>query len=334
MGKKVEIKKTVFDRKGFNGVIDSRFKFFKEPIPTVDPDTVQELFRLYDKLYALIPIEGEEQSHQYLVERSSELYKIDAQLESIQPLLDEIASLRTQLLEGNRRILELETKLAGGEDINFADGEQMALLRTQLDTANAAIASLEMANTLANKATEEATAAANKAAEAAAKAKADAEAAEAAEAASSQSSSEANKYIKEIKDLFNKKNTDYYHAKRLLSDKKYYYAAFHRTGNGMWDYGGYRFRRGLQNYPWLIEDTGDRSYNGRYRFKMLFDNRTEARRLTMKYVVENLETAGYDAMEIVRAVEELGNFRGNVRMRLIEYKDDEKEDRVGYNVIK
>ena len=332
MGKKVEIKKTVFDRKGFNGVIDSRFKFFKEPIPTVDPDTVQELFRLYDKLYALIPIEGEEQSHQYLVERSSELYKIDSQLESIQPLLDEIASLRTQLLEGNRRILELETKLAGGGDINFADGEQMALLRTQLDTANAAIASLEMANTLANKATEEASAAATAAAEAAAKAKADQEAAESEAAAAADSASD-SKYINEIKDLFNKKGTDYYNAKNLLSEKKYYIGAF-RFSNGRWDYGGYMFKRALQAYSWLIEDTGNRNYNDKYRYKMLFDDRTEARRLTLQYVVNNLETAGYQADEIVRAIEELGNFRGNVKMRLIEYRDDQKEDRVGYNVIR
>ena len=164
MGKNVEIKKTVFDRKGFQGVIDNKFKFFKEPDPIVDNDTVQELFRLYDKLYALVQIEGEEQSHQYLVERSSELYRIDAQLESIQPLLDEVASLRTQLLEGNRRILELETKLASGGEINFADGEQMALLRTQLETANSAIATLEMANSLANRATEEASKASEEAA--------------------------------------------------------------------------------------------------------------------------------------------------------------------------
>ena len=77
-----------------------------------------------------------------------------------------------------------------------------------------------------------------------------------------------------------------------------------------------------------------RSYNGKYRYKMLFDDRTEARRLTIKYVVENLETAGYQATEIVRAIEELGNFRGNVRMRLIQYRDSDKEDKVGYNVIK
>jgi chemotaxis protein histidine kinase CheA len=333
MAKKVEIKKTVFNRKEFNGVIDSKFRFFKEPEPVTDPDTVQELFRLYDKLYALIPIEGEIQTHQYLVERSSELYKIDVQLESIQPLLDEIASLRTQNLEGNRRILELEMQLANGGEINFSDGEQMALLRTQLDTANQAIASLETANTLANQATTQAQAAATAAATAAAaaaQAASEQAASSAAEASTQQDST--SKYTKEIVDLFNKKNTEYYHAKRFLSEKKYYTQHFQRRNNG-WNYGHFLFVRGVQDYSWLVEDTGDRSYNGKYRFKLLFENIDDARRLTMAYVVKNLETAGYTANEIVAAVESLGNFRGNVRMRLIEYRDSDKDPKAGYNIV-
>ena len=331
MARKVEIKKTVFNRKEFDGVIDSKFRFFTEPEPVTDPDTVQELFRLYDKLYALIPIEGEEQTHQYLVERSSELYKIDVQLESIQPLLDEIASLRTQNLEGNRRILELEMQLANGGEINFSDGEQMALLRTQLDTANQAIASLETANTLANQATTQAQSAATAAAEAAATA-AQAASEQASEAQSTADNSTSGKYIKEEVALFNKKNTEYYHAKRLLSESKYYNNAFRRRNNN-WNYGYHGFLNGVQKYSWLVEDTGDRSYQGKYRFRMLFDNLDDARRLTMAYITNNLETAGYKADEIIGAVESLGNFRGNVRMRLIEYRDSEKDPKAGYNIV-
>ena len=135
MDKKVQIQKTVLDRAGFKDFIDNKFNFFKEPEPIVDPDTVEELFRLYDKLYMQIPIDTDEQSHKYLVEQSSELYQVDKQLESIQPLLDEVASLRGQLLEANRQILELEAKLAGGGQIDFADAEQLALVRTELAAA-------------------------------------------------------------------------------------------------------------------------------------------------------------------------------------------------------
>ena len=73
MDRKVDIKKTVFNRDGYKSTIDRNFKFYKEPEPLIDPDTVEELFRLYDKLYMLIPIEGENTSHQYLVERSWDL---------------------------------------------------------------------------------------------------------------------------------------------------------------------------------------------------------------------------------------------------------------------
>ena len=77
MDKKVQIQKTVLDRAGFKDFIDNKFNFFKEPEPVVDPDTVEELFRLYDKLYMQIPIDTDEQSHKYLVEQSSELYQVD-----------------------------------------------------------------------------------------------------------------------------------------------------------------------------------------------------------------------------------------------------------------
>lgn len=329
MGKKVEIKKTVFDRKGFQGVVDSKFKFFKEPEPVVDPDTVEELFRLYDKLYALVQIEGEMLSHQYLVERSSELYRIDTQLESIQPLLDEVASLRGQLLEGNRRILELETKLASGGEIDFESGEQMALLRTQLDTANSAIASLEMANSLANRATEEAGKASE---EAAKKAKEAAEAAAKAAQEAQDNATADTSTITEIVKLFSKNRSSLDYAKKMLSDKRYYSRAFVRINNS-WNYNNHWFLSSIKNYAWLIEDTGNRNYNDKYRYRMLFDNRSEARELTLSYVVKKLETAGYSAKEIVAAFDKLGNFKGNIRARVITYKSKDKEDKVGYTVI-
>ena len=143
MAKKVDIKKTVFNASSYVDVIDRSFKHFKAPEPIVDTDTIEELFRLYEKFYAQISIEGPNQSHQYLVERSSELYAVDNQLDAIQPLLDEVASLRTQLLDSNRQILELELKLSGGEDLDFASAEELAALRAQLAAANAQNASLE-----------------------------------------------------------------------------------------------------------------------------------------------------------------------------------------------
>lgn len=109
MPEEIKIQKTVYKEQDFSKVVDRSFKTFVKPTAAQDTDTAEELFRLYDKLYLSIPIQGATNSHEYLVNKSSELYKFDQMTEDIQPLLDEIASLRANLLEANRTIIELQT---------------------------------------------------------------------------------------------------------------------------------------------------------------------------------------------------------------------------------
>ena len=111
MANDVNIQKTVFSTVDFNKVIDNTFKTFTQPVPEEDPDTPEELFRLYEKLYYEIDITGEENSHEYLVKKSSELLSFDTVTEDIQPLLDEIAQLREENLALNQQVLDLETKI-------------------------------------------------------------------------------------------------------------------------------------------------------------------------------------------------------------------------------
>ena len=111
MANDINIQKTVFSTVDFTKVIDSTFKTFTQPVPEEDPDTPEELFRLYEKLYYVIDITGEENSHEYLVKKSSELLTFDRVTEDIQPLLDEIAQLREENLTLNQQILDLETKI-------------------------------------------------------------------------------------------------------------------------------------------------------------------------------------------------------------------------------
>ena len=340
MAKNVEIKKTVFDRKEFISTIDNKFRFFREPDPVVDPDTVEELFRLYDKLYITIPVEGDDNSHQYLVERSSELYKIDAQLESIQPLLDEVASLRNQILEQNRQILELETQLANGGELNFADAEQMQLLRTQLETANATIATLENANSLANRATEmasKAAAEAAKKAEDAAKTSAENQAKAAAAAGADTSAA-----VKEIQDLMNKKNTTLYHARRFLKrPKREWSRLVHRARFSSGFYTNFNNAYAAR-YWWLFAESSDereypsvrrrRGYrygkNAKKNF-LIAKNKNQAGDMTVDFLVDELKQGGFKANEIKAAFDAYGNLK--VRTRVITYKDPEREDDLGYN---
>jgi len=110
MANDINIQKTVFNATEFNKVVDTTFRTFTQPVTAEDLDTPDELFRLYEKLYYVINIKGDTNSHEYLIKKSSELISFDKVTEDIQPLLDEISQLRQENLSLNQQILTLETK--------------------------------------------------------------------------------------------------------------------------------------------------------------------------------------------------------------------------------
>jgi hypothetical protein len=111
MAEKVKLSQTVVKQSEFKEVFDTSFSYFIPPAPTVPTDTVEELFRLYDKLYLNIPATGPN-SHQYLIERSTFLYNpAVAEDNQLQPLRAEIAELRTRLLQANEEISVLSSQL-------------------------------------------------------------------------------------------------------------------------------------------------------------------------------------------------------------------------------
>jgi len=143
MDKKVEIKRTVYNKDEFYKVIKRNFTTFTQPEPVVDTDTVEELFRLYESLFFTIPINGQRNSHEYIVKRSLEVYNLEREVEDIQPLLNEVSSLREQLLQANNTILRLETEAAGGDALDFEQAGLISSLEAQLQAANAQIAALQ-----------------------------------------------------------------------------------------------------------------------------------------------------------------------------------------------
>jgi hypothetical protein len=110
MANDITIQKTVFSAVEFNKVVNNTFSTFTQPVLEEDLDTPEELFRLYEKLYYVIDVTGDTNSHEYLVKKSSELLTFDTVTDEIQPLLDEIAQLRQDNLALNQQILTLETK--------------------------------------------------------------------------------------------------------------------------------------------------------------------------------------------------------------------------------
>ena len=111
---KVDLKKTVFNKAQFDKVTGGRdFTFFVDDTP-LSGLTVQDFFDLYENLFLTIPIDGPENSHEYLVRRSGELVGFQRTTDDLQPLLDEISSLRQQLLTSRQENIQLQIDAAGG----------------------------------------------------------------------------------------------------------------------------------------------------------------------------------------------------------------------------
>ena len=105
MANEIKIQKTVFNKDQFDKVVDRSFKTFVQPEPVEEQTSIEEFFNLYEQLYFEIPVEGELNSHRVLVEKSSELVEFEKNTEDIQPLLEEISTLREQILDFQQQLI-------------------------------------------------------------------------------------------------------------------------------------------------------------------------------------------------------------------------------------
>ena len=100
------LNKTVYNRREYVNVIDTSFTQLQPPPPPVeDTITVEQFFTYYNKIFYDIPSIGNINSHEYLVKTSGEYINAAAPNDEIQLLLDEITSLRQQLLAANQQVL-------------------------------------------------------------------------------------------------------------------------------------------------------------------------------------------------------------------------------------
>lgn len=123
----------VYSRAEADFVLNRSFSQFGQR-EEITEKTVEQFFVDYEDLYYQIPVEGEINSHEYLIRRSSELYKIGDTLTDIQPLLDEITLLRSQSVADQQTIIDLRTQLATA-GVSGTDTETVAALRTELAEA-------------------------------------------------------------------------------------------------------------------------------------------------------------------------------------------------------
>jgi hypothetical protein len=93
----IKVDKTILGKN--NSVLNTDFSFFLKD--TIVPEfTLEDFFQLYEELFYQIPKEGEVESHRYILNKEAEYLGVQlADDVDIQALLNEITSLRQQLLE-------------------------------------------------------------------------------------------------------------------------------------------------------------------------------------------------------------------------------------------
>lgn len=108
MSEIINIKKRVFLKNTYPNIIDVEFNqlITQSPIE-VEETTVDEFFEIYNNLFYEIPIDGDFNSHKYIIKQSTEYVGESQNTEEIDLLLEEINQLRLELLEARQTIDEL-----------------------------------------------------------------------------------------------------------------------------------------------------------------------------------------------------------------------------------
>ena len=117
--KNVTFSTTVYDKNQYEKSLNTKFnQIGTSPTPQEqieEQPSVDQFFQMYRNLFYQIPQKGDVNSHISLIEQSSEYVNFNANQGEIEALQNEISQLRQQLLEEQKRSLELQT----GETIDL-----------------------------------------------------------------------------------------------------------------------------------------------------------------------------------------------------------------------
>jgi len=108
----IPVQKTVFNKNNYEQVIDINFSQLLNNQVTEDTPsfTVDDFFQLYESLFYQIPKEGDINSHRYIIQKEADLLGINIDNTNVQALLDEITTLRQELLDTQQLITSITKK--------------------------------------------------------------------------------------------------------------------------------------------------------------------------------------------------------------------------------
>lgn len=110
MQQEVNLIKEVYGRNTYVRVVDTTFRELYTPVSASAAPTqitVEQFFDYYNQLFFEIPAMGEVNSHEYLVKTSTEYLGGNVLSDNERAYIEEINSLRQQLLEANQNYLSL-----------------------------------------------------------------------------------------------------------------------------------------------------------------------------------------------------------------------------------
>jgi len=112
MPNNIEIIKKSYFKDRYTKVIDTEFKQLIKTEPEIEAPSfsIDDFFQLYEDLFFQIPKEGDINSHRYLLQKEADYLGVNINEEDIQALLDEITSLRQELLTTQQTINDLTKK--------------------------------------------------------------------------------------------------------------------------------------------------------------------------------------------------------------------------------
>lgn len=105
----ITIEKQVFNKDQYPRVIDTQFnQLINQQAGEEDITfTLEDFFELYERLFYQIPKEGDTNSHRYILNKEAAYLGVAISEEDIQALLDEITSLRQQVLDTQTALSEI-----------------------------------------------------------------------------------------------------------------------------------------------------------------------------------------------------------------------------------
>lgn len=118
MEKKIDVKKTVFNKAEYQKIIDTSFN--ELGVTNIIDDinntvTVDKFFTYYNELFYEIPERGSTNSHEYLIRTSGDYINFEEQSEIIEALQEEINVLRETNLDLQSQLIEAKT----GQKVNL-----------------------------------------------------------------------------------------------------------------------------------------------------------------------------------------------------------------------